>query len=178
MSFDTQLIFNCVAVPTDKVLSLRDSARAAYSDKKCHWNYILENIYLEDFEEQIIDLKLSKAMTKELKSLFGTNVVSVDKLKPGEEEEDFYTIKWLPLDGPSGKWNEAEGFASWLAAFCSFGQIYQMSDEESGGLWGWAFEDGCVRELELHYKGEWKDATQLGDYGEQAGEDDDEEEDE
>ena len=171
MSFYTQLIFNCIDVPQDKVFPFRDSARAAFADEKCPWNYILENVFLESTEEQIIDLRLSKAMTKELKSQFGKDMVSVDKLVLDEEDEEVcYTLKWLPLDGPSGKWDAAEGFAHWLAAFCSLGQIYQMSDEESGGLWGWAFEAGRVRDLELHYKGEWKNATPLGDYGEQTGE--------
>lgn len=178
MSFYTQLIFNCVNVPRDNVFRLRDSARAAFADEKCPWAYILENVYLESVEEQIIDLGLSTAMTEELTSQFGDDVVPVDKFDFDEDDEVCYTVKWLPLDGPSGKWYEAEGFARWLAAFCGFGQIYQMSDEESGGLWGWTFEDGQICELELSYKGEWKAATPLGDYGEQADEQADEEDDE
>jgi len=167
MGYETQLLFNCIDVPQDKVFPLRDSARGAYADEKCPWSYILENVFLESTDEQAIDLGLSEAMTEELKSQFGDDCVSVDKLVPGEDDEVCYSLKWLPLDGPSGKWYEAEGFARWLAAFCRFGQIYQMSDEEDGGLWGWAFQDGRVRELELHYKGRWKKATPLGNYGEQ-----------
>lgn len=168
MGYYTQLLFNCIEVPQEKLFPLRDSAREAYADKKCPWTYILENVFIESTEEQIIDLGLSKAMTKELKSQFRDEWVSVDKLDSEEDDEVWYTVKWLPLDGTSGKWYEAEGFARWLAAFCCSGQLFQMSDEETGGLWGWAFQDGQIRELELCYKGRWKKATPLGDYGEQS----------
>ncbi len=73
-------------------------------------------------------------MTKELKSIFGDDWIAADKLVLSAEDEVWYALMWLPLDGPVGKWYDADGFAGWLAAFCSAGQLYQVSEEESGGL--------------------------------------------
>jgi hypothetical protein len=164
MGFYTQLIFNEIEIPKESLLPLQDSARKISIQKDCPWSYMLKFLYVESSEGDIIDLQISKEMKKALTKLHGKPPTPINKVQiiaetdTGDEEavDPWYMLAWHSFDGgPWGKWYHAEGFASWIGSFCDGGQIFQMTLEEGGGLWGWEFFDCMFRELQLKPKGRW-----------------------
>lgn len=74
MGFYTELIFNNIDVSAESILPLRDSARDVLCQKDCPWAYMLNYIYAESSENEIIDLQISKAMTQHLAESYRTPV--------------------------------------------------------------------------------------------------------
>ena len=170
MGFYTQLIFNEIEIPKECLLPLQDSARKISVQKDCPWSYMLKFLYVESSEGDIIDLQISKEMKKELRNLHGKPLTPLDKINIGEEgegdneeaDDPWYVLAWHPFDGgPWGKWYYAEGFAAWICSYCIGGQLFQLTQEEGGGLWGWQFSEGKFRELELKAKGRWRKCKPL-----------------
>jgi hypothetical protein len=120
---------------------------------------MLHYIYVESSNYDTIDLQVSKEMKKELSKLHRTAPVPWSKL-PQEEQSDedspFYRLEWYPYDGYSAKWYHVDGFAAWVSKFCTCGQLFQFTQEDTGGLWGWEFNNGRFRELELRSRGRWR----------------------
>jgi len=169
MGFYTQLIFNQIEVPRDCLRPMRDSARKMLVVANCRWSYMLNYIYVESSDGDIIDLQISKEMKKELKKSHGNHPVPLDKLGHRKEhiesevdpDDPWYMLAWDPCDiGDSGKWYAADGFVTWISEFCTAGQLYQVTQEGGGGLWGWEFNEGKFRELELKSKGRWRKSPQ------------------
>lgn len=163
MGFYTQLIFNNLELPRNCIRPLRDCARKILREKDHPWSYMLHFIYVENSHGDVIDLQLSKPMIKHLTATYG-RLLSLDeiardaKLEESEEEDsNWYTLKWEPYKvGRLGKWHHTEDFVAWLSAYCISGQVFQITEENGGGLWGWEMTDGRFRELELKPKGRWK----------------------
>lgn len=168
MGFYTQLLFNEMEVPKKCLWPLRDSAREILSQEDCPWSYMLRFIYLERSDGKTIDLQLSRNMEKELTKLNGKPPTPLDTIpmpeqgKDDDEEPDdpWYVLAWHPFNGGAwGKWYYTDGFAAWICSFCTDGQLFQLTYEEGGGLWGWQFFEGRFRELELRPKGRWRKGT-------------------
>jgi|GEM_PF-6389900 len=166
MGFETQLIFNNIELPQKCLLQLQASARQVLLQRDCPWAFMLNYIYVESSDCDIIDLQISKATKKVLTKQHGNMPLTLEKMlgKAGEcddnednEDDPWYTLGWDPYDvGDSGKWYDTDEFVAWLSQFCTSGQLFQVTQEDGGGLWGWEFQEGMFRELELKSKGRWK----------------------
>jgi hypothetical protein len=165
MGFETQLIFNNIEVPRKFLRPLQASARDVLLQSDCPWAYMLNYIYVESSECDIIDLQISKGLKKKLTKQHGGVPLTLEKMlgKVGasDDKEDsddpWYTLAWDPYDGgDSGKWCDTDKFVAWLSPFCTSGQLFQVTQEDGGGLWGWAFQEGMFCELELKFKGRWR----------------------
>ncbi|HNQ88092.1 MAG TPA: hypothetical protein PKM73_05720 [Verrucomicrobiota bacterium] len=55
-----------------------------------------------------------------------------------------------------GKWYDAGRFAVWLCYHCAGGKLVLHSNEADGEAFGWEFEDGRIRYLELIPCSEWR----------------------
>jgi hypothetical protein len=161
MGFYTELIFNDIELDGKRLHELQASARRAIGDPDCSWSYMLENVYIESSSYEDIDLELSDDLPKRLKKTFKSTLKPLSRYKVTLDEngdtEHFYYIRWWPED-VHGKWYDVEPFVAWLCEFCTgSGQLFQITQEETGGLWGWEFDgQGRYRELELRSKGRWK----------------------
>lgn len=157
MGFYTQLILNDIQVPGQRLQSHRASACEILGNRECSWSYMLKYAYVESSENEIIDLQLSKEMKQQLTAVHGKPQVPLSKAVlaqgQGEADEPWYIVAWDPFVvgsagnvGSAGKWYGTEEFACWLAGFCVCGQLFQLSAEGGGGLWGWEFQgDGNSR---------------------------------
>ncbi len=126
--------------------------------------HTLNYIYLESSDYRTIDLQVSNKLGEELAKLHGSPPELLDD--PGDkearhdgEDEPTYKLEWYPYDGYSQKWYDVDGFVSWVSAFCTGGQLFQITQEDGGGLWGWEVSEGRFRELELRSKGRWRKST-------------------
>lgn len=164
MGFETQLIFNNIEVPRKFLRPLQASAGDVLLQSECRWAFMLNYIYVESSDCEVIDLQISEATTRALTKQHGTAPLSLDR-KFGkavecddcEDDDPWYTLAWDPYDvGDSGKWYDTGEFVEWLSRFCASGQLFQVTHENGGGLWGWEFHEGKFRELELKSKGRWR----------------------
>lgn len=65
------------------------------------------------------------------------------------DEEGFVCSVW-------GKFPAAEQFARWLGRHCEQGRVILHSREGDGAAWGWEFQRGRIRYLELKPAGTWE----------------------
>ena len=165
MGFETELLFNEIELAPGALGPLRESAMKSLSDRNCSCSYDgYVDLYVESSDYRTINLEISESLGGELKKLLGTRPVPWSKLKvhnpqsDGEEDSDdiTYRLAWYPYDGYSGKWYHVGEFVAWVSAFCASGQLFQLTQEDGGGLWGWEFDGGMFRELELRSKGRWR----------------------
>lgn len=166
MGYYTELLFNEVRLIQGALRPLRESAISMINNKECKFGYMLNYIYIESaggHDYGTIDLQASEAMGRELKKRGGTLPLAWSEVGAGapvaqdeEEADDIFWLEWDPYDGYSGKWYHAVEFAAWVSTFCASGQLFELTQENDGGLWGWEFRDGMFRELELRPKGRWR----------------------
>lgn len=64
-----------------------------------------------------------------------------------------------------GKWHRPEEIAEWLCKHCSSGRLILHSLEGDGAAFGWEFESGRIRYLELRPVGRWRRLQPLSDCG-------------
>lgn len=165
MSFYTELLFNEVELADGCLHAFRQAALAALGDPDCSWSLLLKYLTVECSDYRTIDLQLSKKMKGELTNLHGTPPFPFSKLgkptsgdKDNEDDGDRlrYTLQWYPHDGYAEEWPDVADFAEWLARFCASGQLFEFTIEDGGDLWGWEFDNGKIRDLELKPKGRWR----------------------
>lgn len=64
-----------------------------------------------------------------------------------------------------GKWRQPEEIAEWLCKHCSSGRLILHSLEGDGAAFGWEFESGRIRYLELRPVGRWRRLQPVLDCG-------------
>jgi hypothetical protein len=159
------LIFNIIEVPMERLRPLQASARQVLLRSDCSWQFMLNYIYVESSDYDIIDLQISKGTKRALTKIRGKTPLTLDQVlgnesacddNTGDGADHWYTLSWFPHDvGESGKWYHVNEFAAWLSTYCVSGELFQITKENGGGLWGWEFQSGKFRELELKPKGRW-----------------------
>lgn len=144
MGYETNLLFNDVHTPKDRLHALRMEASKILEDEDCPWSYMLIHMLICVPCSEEIELKNSVA--------------------PLDDDDDpWYTLDWRPEDGCYwGKWYHMDEFIAWISAYCACGQIYQYSDENGSELWGWEFDDGKFRPLVLKPVGRWRKSVPWG----------------
>ncbi len=164
MGFYTSIIFNNIVIRHECLQPMRDDARKRMSDDSEVWPQLFENLFLESDDGEVIDFQLSKTLKKSLAKRY-SKVLSLDyavKHLDSWESADSdsppsFSLAWFPLEqGDMGKWYRMEEFANWLGQYCESGQLFQYTEEMGGGLWGWQFNNGKIRDLVLVSKGRFR----------------------
>lgn len=161
MGIETAFIFNDVQLVDNCLDALREAAIEALEEDDGGWTRILRYLYVDCTDGPIIDLQIDKKLTKEIKKDFkslATPLGKLSKIAPQEDDENErrYLLKFIPYDGWWFEWEGTDDFAEWVGPFCLRGQIFEYTEDDGGRLWGWEFNQGKVRNLELKPVGRWR----------------------